>query len=120
MTGDPRDGYTFMNDSVHTETNGGSCGDTPEGVVCRRVVVANQLGLHARPAGILAQEAQAFQASVTIIHEGQEVDAKSILDILTLAAGPGSTLELRADGDDAQGAVDRLERLFAERFGEER
>lgn len=109
-----------MNESVNTENSGESGEGATEGVVCRSVVVANKLGLHARPAGILAQEAQSFKASVTIIHDGQEVDAKSILDILTLAAGPGSTLELRADGDDAESAVERLERLFTERFGEER
>ncbi|CCO22784.1 HPr family phosphocarrier protein [Maridesulfovibrio hydrothermalis] len=86
----------------------------------RTVVVANQLGLHARPAARLAQEAQNFEAAITIVSESQEVDAKSILDILTLAAAQGSALELRAEGADAAPALDCLEELFKNRFGEEK
>lgn len=84
----------------------------------RVVVVANQLGLHARPAGVLAQEAQKFSCAISLVHDDQEVDAKSILDILTLALSPGSKVELAADGDDAGPALDRLEELFKSRFGE--
>ncbi|WP_432738419.1 HPr family phosphocarrier protein [Maridesulfovibrio sp. FT414] len=90
------------------------------GTVVRKVVVANQLGLHARPAARLAQEAQNFGSEIAIVCDDQEIDAKSILDILTLAAAQGSTLELRADGDDAQAALDCLEELFKTRFGEEK
>lgn len=86
----------------------------------RQVVVANQLGLHARPAGVLAKEAQRFNADILIAVDDQEVDAKSILDILTLAAGQGSSLELRAMGDDAEAALNALEKLFRSRFGEEK
>ena len=56
------------------------------GEVTRRVVVTNQLGLHARPAGKLAHTAHNFKASISIVCQDQEVDAKSILEILTLAA----------------------------------
>ena len=84
----------------------------------RQVLVANQLGLHARPASQIAREAQAFDASISIVAQGQTVDAKSILDVLTLAAGQGSTLEIRASGADAAAAVERLSELFAARFGE--
>ncbi len=93
---------------------------TDENFLTRQVVVANQLGLHARPAGILAQEAQNFASSITLVCEDQEVDAKSILDVLTLAAGGGTALVIRAEGPDADKALDRLETLFAERFGEDR
>lgn len=93
---------------------------TDENSLIRQVVVANQLGIHARPAGILAQEAQNFEASISLICDDQEVDAKSILDVLTLAAGGGTTLEIRAEGPDAEKALDRLETLFAERFGEDK
>lgn len=86
----------------------------------RRVVVANQLGLHARPAAKLAQEAQKFACSVALILEDQEVDAKSILDILTLAAAQGSKIDLKANGADAADALNHLEELFKGRFGEER
>lgn len=95
-------------------------GDLPGGLLTRQVVVANQLGLHARPAGVLAQEAQSFQASIELALDGQVVDAKSILDILTLAAGQGVQIEIRAAGEDAAPALDRLEFLFKTRFGEEK
>jgi phosphocarrier protein len=81
-------------------------------------VVANQLGLHARPAGVLAQEAQKFASEIYLDCQGQKVDAKSILDVLTLAAGQGARLELKASGEDAEAALDRIETLFKERFGE--
>ena len=84
----------------------------------RQVLVANQLGLHARPASQIAREAQAFAANIHIVGQGQFVDAKSILDILTLSAAQGSTLEIRASGADAAQAVDRLTELFAAKFGE--
>ena len=74
----------------------------------REVCVRNELGLHARPAALLAQEAQKFAADVLLIQDGQEVDAKSILDILSLAAGRGCTLTLKTQGEDARKALDHL------------
>ncbi|MBG0790554.1 MAG: HPr family phosphocarrier protein [Desulfovibrionaceae bacterium] len=82
----------------------------------RKVIVATENGLHARPAGKLAQEAQAFQADISLVCDDQEADAKSILDILTLAAGPGNVVELRASGVDAEAALERLEQLFANKL----
>ena len=82
----------------------------------RKVIVVSENGLHARPAGRIAQEAQAFEADISLIHDDQQADAKSILDILTLAAGPGNILELRASGADAKDALDRLGKLFANKF----
>ena len=82
----------------------------------RLVCVLNEQGLHARPAAKLAQTAQRFQADITIVMGAQEVDAKSILDILTLAAGHGANLELRAKGCDADLALDELAVLFKNRF----
>lgn len=90
-----------------------------ESPLCRQIVVSNPNGLHARPAGKLAQTAQAFDAAVTLAVEDQEVDAKSILDILTLAAAEGSTIELRAAGKDAEQALDQIEALFISQFREE-
>lgn len=98
--------------------NNGTTGAESEDSLSRQVVVANDHGLHARPAGKLAQQAQSFQADISLVHEDQEVDAKSILDILTLAAGPGNVLEIRATGSDAEAAVDSLEKLFERKFEE--
>ncbi len=93
-------------------------GGDQETMHCIEVVVANEHGLHARPAGKLAQQAQAFEAQIAIVHEGQEVDAKSILDVLTLAAGPGDKLEIRATGCDAKQATDAIHALFKNKFDE--
>nr|WP_321259523.1 HPr family phosphocarrier protein [uncultured Pseudodesulfovibrio sp.] len=84
--------------------------------ISRQVIVASENGLHARPAGRLAQEAQSFESAITLVHQDQEADAKSILDILTLAAEPGHVLELRAAGADAEEALTRLEQLFKNKF----
>jgi phosphocarrier protein len=85
-----------------------------------QVTLLNELGLHARPAAKLAQEAQKFKASIKLQYGDREVDAKSILDILTLAVPGGSTLTLCADGEDAEDAIFYLKQLFAEKFGEEK
>jgi phosphocarrier protein len=85
----------------------------------RQVLVASEHGLHARPAGKVVQCAQNFESAITLVHEDQEVDGKSILDILTMAAGPGSMIEIRAMGSDAEKALDSLERLFANKFEED-
>jgi phosphocarrier protein len=82
--------------------------------------VANELGLHARPASRLAQEAQKYAAEIRVGNGEEEVDAKSILDLLTLAVSRGSDLTLTARGSDARQAVERLVSLFESRFGEER
>jgi phosphocarrier protein len=89
-------------------------------VLTRRVCVANEFGLHARPAARLAREAQRFSAKITLLSQDQEVNAKSILDILTLAVGPGCNVEIRAQGVDAHGALEHLEQLFLNRFEEVR
>ncbi len=81
-----------------------------------RVRVLNDQGLHARPAARLAQEAQKFSCDISLVHGDESVDAKSILDILTLAAGHGSELELRANGPGAEDALSHLGALIRNRF----
>ncbi|WP_029460600.1 HPr family phosphocarrier protein [Solidesulfovibrio alcoholivorans] len=81
-----------------------------------RVRVLNEQGLHARPAARLAQEAQKFSCDISLALGEERVDAKSILDILTLAAGHGSELELRAAGPDARDALAHLGSLIRNRF----
>ncbi|WP_319541802.1 HPr family phosphocarrier protein [uncultured Pseudodesulfovibrio sp.] len=93
-----------------------STDSAPGDYISRQVIVASDNGLHARPAGRLAQAAQSFESAITLIHKDQEADAKSILDILTLAAEPGHVLELRASGADAEEALTRLEQLFKNKF----
>jgi len=83
------------------------------------VQVVNSLGLHARPAGKIWQTAQRYAAEMTLETGAGTVDAKSILDILTLAAPQGTWVRIRAQGPDAQDAVEAVAGLFAARFGEE-
>jgi phosphocarrier protein HPr len=77
-----------------------------------------EYGLHARPAAVLAREAQKFSSDIRLSYDGREVDAKSILDILTLAATNGSDLRIKARGEDAPDAVRRIRELIASRFEE--
>ena len=84
------------------------------------VRVLDDLGLHARPAARLARTALAFEADVLILHEDMTVDAKSILDILTLAATRGTDLTISCRGVDAAQAAETLQLLFARPLAEEK
>jgi len=82
------------------------------------LMICNRLGLHARAAAKVVHTASSFAADVFIGNNDEEVNAKSILGLLTLAATKGTTLSIRADGEDEEQAVAALVRLFRERFGE--
>lgn len=81
------------------------------------ITIKNRLGLHARPASRFAQLASEFNADIYLVKGNEVVDAKSILEILTIACPEGSVLTLRADGNDALEAVKALEELVMGRFG---
>ena len=83
-----------------------------------QVMIANKLGLHARAAAKLVHTASAFESEIFIGTDHEEVNAKSILGILTLAATKGTPLMVRAHGVDEQAAVDAISALFADKFGE--
>ena len=89
-----------------------------EELVCSEVIINNSLGLHARPAAILAKEASKYKSDIKIIMDKTEVDAKSILDILTLAAPKGKSIKLIAKGEDAKEAIANIQSLIEEGFGE--
>ena len=85
----------------------------------RPLEVVNRLGLHARAAAKLVHLASRFASRVELVTEtGEEIDAKSILGILLLAAGQGTRLSLRCDGADEAEATEAIAALFADRFGE--
>ena len=84
------------------------------------VEVVNERGLHARASAKFVKTAAAFDAEVRVSRDGTSVDAQSIMGLMMLAAGPGSTLEISAAGPDAETALDALCRLVEERFDEER
>jgi phosphocarrier protein HPr len=85
----------------------------------REVEIVNRLGLHARAAAKLVHTAGGFQSRVTVLKDGEEVDAKSILGILLLAAGQGSRVKVRCEGIDEEEAMRAVTRLIADRFDEE-
>ena len=82
----------------------------------REVVVANEQGLHARPADLVAKEAQRWESRIEFIGKAQRVDGKSILDLLTLAAEEGTHLVIEATGPDACEALDAIGNLFDKKF----
>lgn len=84
----------------------------------REVRIENRNGLHARPAAEIVKAASKFRSEVTIRRDDMEVNGKSIMGVMMLAAEYGTTLWLRANGDDADQAVDALAALVASRFGE--
>ena len=88
-------------------------------MVERQVEVVNRLGLHARAAAKLVHLTSRYTSHVWLAKDGEEVDAKSILGILLLAAAQGSSVVIKCDGDDEQDAIEAIEQLFSSRFDED-
>jgi len=84
----------------------------------RNIRICNKLGLHARASAILASEASRFSSHINLLRGSVSVNCKSIMGIMMLAAAKGSDLLLTAEGDDAEAALNALELLVNDRFGE--
>lgn len=84
----------------------------------KEVTVSNRLGLHARASAKLVQELQPCQCEIWLISQGREVNAKSIMGVMMLAAGMGTVLTVRADGTDEQKATEIAVDLFERKFDE--
>ena len=82
-------------------------------------IIKNKLGLHARPAALLVQCAAKFKSKIKIVKDGQEVDGKSIMGLMTLAASAGSSIIIIADGEDEKEALGSISSLIESGFGEE-
>ena len=89
-----------------------------EAVKERTFTIKNKLGLHARAANLLVQTASNFSCSITVIKDGIEANAKSIMGLLLLAAGQGSKVVVRAEGKDAKEALKEIGKLIEGKFGE--
>jgi phosphocarrier protein HPr len=89
------------------------------GAEVRSFVIKNKLGIHARVAAMLVQKASTFSCDIKMEKDGQEVNAKSIMGVMMLAAAKDSTVTLKADGLDAPEALQALGDLFESKFGEE-
>lgn len=83
------------------------------------VTVVNRLGLHARAAAKFVTLAAGFASDIRIRRGAREVNGKSIMGVMMLAAGKGTTIELIAEGEDEELAIERLETLIKQRFGED-
>jgi len=84
----------------------------------KRVKVTNKLGIHARAAAQIAKTAMEFNSQLYISLDGREVDGKNLLSILSLGAGTGTEIVLRAVGEDSAELIEELSKLFRHRFGE--
>ncbi|MFC1746340.1 HPr family phosphocarrier protein [Candidatus Riflebacteria bacterium] len=85
----------------------------------KEVQILNTLGLHARPAALLVKTANQFKADIKLFRDDIDVNAKSILGVMMLAAGPETSLTIMANGEDEEAAVKAIAKLFEEKFGEE-
>lgn len=85
----------------------------------KSIIIRNKLGLHARPAAQLVQAATRFKSRIKIFKDDQEVDGKSIMGIMTLAACCGATLRLMIEGEDEVPAMEELSKLIESGFGED-
>ncbi|MEY4255570.1 MAG: hypothetical protein RLZZ141_797 [Pseudomonadota bacterium] len=88
--------------------------------VSRTVEIINERGLHARASAKFVKVASGFDAEIMVSREGQTVDARSIMGLMMLAAGIGSTIDIAAEGPEAEAALDALGALIANRFDEGR
>jgi phosphocarrier protein len=89
------------------------------GRITRQVTIVNQLGLHARPASELVMVASRFKSEIFLARNGYEVNGKSIMGVMMLAAEKGTVLDLTAEGLDAEEALNALQQLVESGFGEE-
>ena len=83
------------------------------------LAVQNRLGLHARPASLFVQATNKYKSKVRVIKDAMEVDGKSIMGLLMLAAPKGTILKIVAEGEDEQAVIDHLKKLFDSLFGED-
>lgn len=85
----------------------------------RELIIQNQYGIHARPAAMFVKTASKYQADVTVEKGSMKVSGKSIMGLMTLEAGNGVSVKIRAEGADAEQMLDELQKLVEQKFYEE-
>ena len=85
----------------------------------KHLMVSNKLGIHARPAAMFVRTANRFSCDIFVEKDGEQVNGKSIMGLMMLAAGPGSKLSVHAVGHDASQALAEIETLIKTKFGED-
>ncbi|MEZ4698737.1 MAG: HPr family phosphocarrier protein [Rhodothermales bacterium] len=89
-------------------------------MLVRELTVTNKAGLHTRPASMIVRAAARFKSDFYIQKDGYEINGKSIIGVMTLAAEQGAILKLTFDGEDEAAAAEEISRIFADGFGEEK
>ena len=87
-------------------------------MVKQEVTLTNETGFHARPASLFVKEASKFTADITVEKDGKEYNAKSIMGVLSMGAAKGDTITIKAEGSDAEEAVEALAKLIKDNFNE--
>ncbi|MBA3881271.1 MAG: HPr family phosphocarrier protein [Chthoniobacterales bacterium] len=100
---------------VLNRKSGGVRGEKVE----KEVTIVNRLGMHARPAAMFVRVASRYRAEVWVEREGEQINGKSIMGLMMLAAGQGSKLMIRCEGPDADRVMQELEELIAGKFSED-
>ncbi|MEY2557122.1 MAG: phosphocarrier protein HPr [Verrucomicrobiota bacterium] len=85
----------------------------------KEITIINRLGLHARPAAMFVRIASRFRSEIWVEKEGEQINGKSIMGLMMLAAGQGSKLLVRCEGPDAAKAMEEIEQLIAAKFNED-
>lgn len=85
----------------------------------REVTLLNKTGLHARPAALFVQEASKYKSDIKVEKDGKQVNAKSIMGILSLGVSQGTKIKITANGEDEKEALEGLAKLVESKFGEE-
>lgn len=93
--------------------------ETRSNIVKKEIEIINELGLHARPAAMFVKLANEFSSDIIVEKGSESVNGKSIMGIMMLAAGKGSKIKITAEGPDAKEAVEAIENLIKNKFGEE-
>jgi phosphocarrier protein HPr len=91
----------------------------PSQKIEKAVTIINRLGLHARPAAMFVRIASRYRCEVWVAKEGEQINGKSIMGLMMLAAGQGSKLTIKCEGPDADKAMEELEELIQKKFSEE-
>ena len=93
--------------------------EASETALIRELLIVNKLGIHARPAALFVKTANRFKCNIFVEKDGEKVNGKSIMGLMMLAAGPGSRLNVHAEGNDASAALTEIEALIAAKFNED-
>ena len=107
----------MSDDDAPPENNAGAA--VPPGAISREIPIINKRGLHARASAKFVQMVEKFQAEIWVTRGGETVGGTSIMGLMMLAAGPGTSVVVSAVGPEAQAAIDAIAALVADKFNEE-